>query len=205
MTLDPMTFMQSLTGYAKTQETGSQSRPIVLATIDPAYDTGSFPDPLPKVTFDGEDTMSGKRYAVMSPYWPQPGDRVAMVPIGTTYLIIGTVKSGVLRTTTGMTVPSGFTTNSFRGNKISGVVSVYLYIHTNNPIAVAGNNITPDLHIATLPAKWWPPEVTTIAWDNGTVGGVGLINTNGAVYLRTSSGNIGDETNIRTSATFVQG
>jgi hypothetical protein len=88
----PMDFLQSVSGYvAASQENGhgSADRPIKLAKIDPAYDPFSFPGTLPKVTFEGESTLSGKFYTVMDPYRPKPNDRVMMLPIGSTYVIIG--------------------------------------------------------------------------------------------------------------------
>ena len=62
-----------------------------IATIDPAYVAGSFPGTLPRVTFDGETTLTTKRYAALSPYAPQPGHRVLMLPAGSTYIIAGRI------------------------------------------------------------------------------------------------------------------
>src|SRR3546814_15400927 len=46
----------------------------------------------PRILFDGEATVSQKRYQAMSGYYPKPGDRVCLIPVGTTYLVIGTVE-----------------------------------------------------------------------------------------------------------------
>lgn len=95
MTTNPMTFLQSIAGFTATQGNGgSADRPIKLARIDPSFDQDSFPTVLPRVTFEGESTLSGKFYAVASPYWPQPNDRVWMVPIGSTYMIVGSREAG---------------------------------------------------------------------------------------------------------------
>lgn len=64
-------------------------RPNRLAVVDPAYVAGSFPGTLPRVTFEGESTLSAKRYNVAGTYSPQPGHRVLMVPVGSTYVIVG--------------------------------------------------------------------------------------------------------------------
>lgn len=65
---------------------------VKLATVDPAYTVGTVADPtLPKVTFDGETTMSTKQYPIVSGYVPTASDRVVLVPVGRTYVIIGTV------------------------------------------------------------------------------------------------------------------
>lgn len=91
--MEALSFLQSVAGYARAQAQSSADRPIKLGTVDPAYVASSFPGTLPKVTFDGEATLSGKLYPVMAPYWPQPSDRVVLVPIGNTYLIIGCLDS----------------------------------------------------------------------------------------------------------------
>lgn len=86
---DPLTFLQSVAGFTRAQTDGSADRPWKIGTIDPAYVKSSFPGTLPKVTFDGESTLSGKTYVVMSGYRPAPSDRVVLAPVGTTYMIVG--------------------------------------------------------------------------------------------------------------------
>jgi hypothetical protein len=134
MSVTPMNILTSIAGVTKGQN-GSADLPIKIAKIDPAYVASSYPGVLPKVTFEGETTLSGKFYTVMDPYSPKPNDRVVMVPIGTTYTIIGSIQSEPLeariaaletavaasrwrhiaagsKTTTGqqsLTVPAGFT------------------------------------------------------------------------------------------------
>lgn len=90
MAMNPLDFLQSIAGFTQSQ-TAQQSanRPFKLGTIDPAYVASSFPGTLPKVTFDGESTLSGKLYPVMAPYKPQPSDRVVLAPVGNTYVILG--------------------------------------------------------------------------------------------------------------------
>lgn len=43
------------------------------------------------IRFDGESTTSGKAYAWLASYTPAVGDRVALLPVGTSYLILGRV------------------------------------------------------------------------------------------------------------------
>jgi hypothetical protein len=62
-----------------------------LARIDPDYDPAGFPTTLPRVIFDGERLLTRKRYHALSPYIPEPGDRVLMIPVSTSYLIAGSV------------------------------------------------------------------------------------------------------------------
>lgn len=92
--MDTLSFLQSISGFTQAQTSQqSENKPFKLGTIDSAYVATSFPGTLPKVTFDGESTLSGKLYPVMSPYWPQPSDRVVLAPVGNTYLILGPVTS----------------------------------------------------------------------------------------------------------------
>lgn len=94
--MDPLGFLQTVSGHVRREQVMSQDRPIRLATIDPAYDPTDFPGTLPLVTFDGESTLSGKRYPVYSPgYVPSPGDRVVMLPVGNTYIIIGALDAAL--------------------------------------------------------------------------------------------------------------
>lgn len=90
--MDALSFFQTVAGFTQSQTSQqSENKPFKLGTVDPAYVASTFPGTLPKVTFDGESTVSGKLYPVMSPYWPQPSDRVVLAPIGNTYLILGPV------------------------------------------------------------------------------------------------------------------
>lgn len=90
-------FLQSVSGYVQSQR---QDKQLVLATIDPAYVNTSYPTTLPRVTFDGESTLSGKRYLVAGNYLPSPGDRVVMAPVANTYVILGSVSTPASRSLT---------------------------------------------------------------------------------------------------------
>lgn len=89
MNLDADILLGSILGAGQAAQVGSAGRPNRRATIDPAYAAASYPGTLPRVTFAGETVLTVKRYAVMGPYRPMPGDDVLMVPVGTTYAIVG--------------------------------------------------------------------------------------------------------------------
>lgn len=90
-----LTFLESVAGYAQhiaKNEAPSANAPMRLAVIDPAYVATSYPGTLPKVTFEGEESLSEKRYLVLArDYLPGPGDRVVMLPVGHTYIILGAI------------------------------------------------------------------------------------------------------------------
>lgn len=81
-------FLESITGYG---EPGHEqdSRPVRLATIDPD-DTGVG---MPQVLFDGETVMGLRGYPWIGTR-PAAGERVAMLPQGRSYIILGAVHTG---------------------------------------------------------------------------------------------------------------
>lgn len=88
--MDAADFLSAIQGVAR----ADLPPDIKLATIDPAYVVGgSYPTSvaLPKVTFDGETTLSTKLYPVLNGYIPVPSQRVVMIPVGRTYVVAGPV------------------------------------------------------------------------------------------------------------------
>lgn len=91
--LNPVSFLQDIMGFTQAQQPKSSAdKPFKIATIDENYQASSFSiGTLPRVTFDGESTLSEKFYPVLGPYWPHPDDRVVLAPVGTTWIIIGPI------------------------------------------------------------------------------------------------------------------
>lgn len=89
--MDALTFLQSVGGYVASERQSSADKSIRTGKIDPAW--SALDGLLPKVTFEGESVLSGKRYAYAGGYFPVGGDRVWLVPVGTTYLIVGSVNN----------------------------------------------------------------------------------------------------------------
>jgi hypothetical protein len=91
--VEPISFLDGISGYVRNSTNGSADKGIRLAVIDPAYDAlgGTYPNAVnpARVTFEGETTLSGKSYPVATGFVPQPTARVWMVPIGNTWLIAG--------------------------------------------------------------------------------------------------------------------
>src|SRR5262245_16254607 len=96
MNTSPLDFLESVTGYGQQVEKGArnQAPSLRLAVIDSSYVANSYPGTLPKVTFEGESTLSEKRYVAMNGYWPRASDRVVMLPVGHTYVILGSLNQG---------------------------------------------------------------------------------------------------------------
>ncbi len=86
-------FLRTIKGFTEANSASNvENRPIKLGSVDYDYDPTDFLGGIyPRILFDGEKTISQKRYKTMAGYYPLPGHRVVLVPVGTTYLIIGTV------------------------------------------------------------------------------------------------------------------
>jgi hypothetical protein len=86
-------FLAAASRYSQADAPSSSAdRPIRLARVSENYTGGLVP-----VRFEGEELAGAKRYASLTSYTPQPDDRVALVPIGSTWLIIGAVDSAPSR------------------------------------------------------------------------------------------------------------
>lgn len=89
MRMEPASFLESIAGYAQAnfdKEKEPGNRTARIGTIDPSYVSGD-----PKILFDGEDTVSEKVYPYLAPYLPIPNDRVVLLPVGHSYVILGSV------------------------------------------------------------------------------------------------------------------
>lgn len=93
--MDALGFLEDVAGYVRAQrQQEERGQSPKLATVDDSYTPADFySGTLPKVTFDGESVLTTKRYPVMSPYEPQPSDRVVMLPVGHTYVIMGSLST----------------------------------------------------------------------------------------------------------------
>lgn len=92
------TLLEAMSTHAEQAPASSADRPVRLATIDPTYNPfATWPGPatLPKVTFEGETVLDDRQYAVLNGYIPMAGDRVLMIPTGTTYSIVGKMGNAV--------------------------------------------------------------------------------------------------------------
>lgn len=63
-----------------------QCRTNLLGTIASSYTSGR-----PRVLFDGESVLGAKVYPVLGSYSPAANDRVLLVPVGTSYVIVGKI------------------------------------------------------------------------------------------------------------------
>lgn len=84
--IDVRAFIESVASYSEASRTDSATRTPRLGNVDPAYATG-----MPKISFDGDNTLSPSGFARLASYTPVANDRVALLPVGNTYVILGKV------------------------------------------------------------------------------------------------------------------
>jgi hypothetical protein len=140
LNVTPLSFMDSVMGLAAIAaqtDQGSAAEPIRLAVVDPAYVAYTYPTTLPKVTFEGEDTLTTKRYPVVGSYLPQPNDRVVMIPVGHTFVIIGSLSTPPAPITDQATTTAVVTTASTSYVSLTGGPSVSLNLRNGQKARVA--------------------------------------------------------------------
>lgn len=88
-------FLRAVAGFAEANaKPSSANKPVKLGRVDYDYNPADYLGGVnPRILFDGESTVSQKRYAVIQGYYPLPGDRVCLIPVGTTYLVLGSVEN----------------------------------------------------------------------------------------------------------------
>lgn len=87
LSLSPQDFLNTVSSYTvATAPDTSANRPVKLATVMVLGASNTV-----QVQFDGETVTSTKYYPCLATYVATVGDRVALMPTGTTYLVIGAV------------------------------------------------------------------------------------------------------------------
>jgi len=88
--INPTTLFDAIREYDKSAENAESKGFTRCATIDPDY-VGTGPA---RVTFDGETALSQKSYHFINTP-PRASTRVVLLPVGSTYVILGMVNGGV--------------------------------------------------------------------------------------------------------------
>jgi hypothetical protein len=90
MSTDPLKFLRDVIIPVIKQQMSKgateEQKWIGFGNIDPSYVSG-----LPAVIWDGEFSVSIKKYPYISPYVPVAGDRVELLRSGATWVIQGKV------------------------------------------------------------------------------------------------------------------
>ncbi len=85
--ISPQDFLNTVANYTQvTAPETSATKPVKLATVMALGGSNTV-----QVQFDGESITSTKYYPCLSTYQAAVSDRVALMPTGTTYLVIGAV------------------------------------------------------------------------------------------------------------------
>lgn len=176
--------LQSMSGYVRSQVPDTT---VKFGVIDPSYTVLNYiAGTLPKVTFDGESTMSGKLYPVIGDYIPYPSERVMLIPCGRTYAIVGAVAGEGLAKqwrsygAGGATVLTAVTTNPTQGS--STYTAEYAVVTTNLVKVRITLLINTGGGWNAGSGDWrfmLPPGFTQTANSSGRPGGVCWINKSG--------------------------
>lgn len=154
--LDAKTFLDSISGYtASTTGNGSADKAVRLAIVDPLY-TGA--PALPQVYFEGESDISGRTFAYTQPV--NANDRVALLPVGNTYLIIGAI-GGTIPALAGFKIKPASTT---RASTVTIADDNHLFTPTlqaNKTYLVTFRLWFSGLQAAGLQTKWNVPTGTS--------------------------------------------
>lgn len=86
--ISPEAFLDQVSATTQYQANIKRS---LMGYIDPAFDPDLYPSEWPKVVIDGQG-LSNRTYPCLSSYYPIPGDRVVMSPVGSSYVVIGAVQ-----------------------------------------------------------------------------------------------------------------
>jgi len=104
------------------------------------------------------------------------------------------------------TVESGFTVLDVRAAALLGgkLIHIDLYCDRSGATVTATTSNIPDTPMFQLAVAYRPDHVVSTVWSNGITDGEAIIQTDGLVYLRTSSQSITSGTDIRLSATYIK-
>jgi hypothetical protein len=116
-------------------------------------------------------------------------------------------------TTTGMTAATGWLLNDFRGYRNGRNITLDVWIHRTGEDLPLVNGQLPDVLACTAPDGWRPTSGTINGgWDDGVAEGGFVVDPDGKITLRTSSGTIngdagpatpGSGRNLRLHADFI--
>lgn len=87
--IDPVDFLAQMSSQSAADNPVPK---VVLGYIDYDFDTLTYPQIKPRVLIDGQG-LSTMGYQCISTYDPVAGDRVVMVPVGTSYVIVGAINN----------------------------------------------------------------------------------------------------------------
>jgi len=108
-------FLDFITGYVAEDRESAGTRAPKLGNIASDY-VGS--SGLPRVRFDGDTVTSPNGFQFIKSYRPQANDRVLMIPVGTSYVIVGPTNSNtntntLFQASADLTVATSVTTQPF--------------------------------------------------------------------------------------------
>ncbi|MET7687940.1 hypothetical protein ABZT06_08165 [Streptomyces sp. NPDC005483] len=108
-------------------------------------------------------------------------------------------------TNSGLSAASGFAVVDFAGYREGRVTAIDAFLtRTGATINESGGNIA-DTVCCTLPSGWRPTHQTINgSWDSGVAGGGFVVGTDGICTLRSATGDISNNSNLRLHVVFIK-
>lgn len=161
-----------------------------IGTVDPNYSLGK-----PRIRFDGEQTVSSKRYSHLSSYQPRKSDRVLMAKLAGTNVILGSIgdyRGGTSGATTAVANLDFDWSGTSLGVKQTGD-STYTYVNLKGDV---GNTGPAGPQGNTGPQGPQGPQGATGSTgpkgDKGDTGNTGATGPQGPIGLTGPQGPKGD-------------
>lgn len=116
-----------------------------------------------------------------------------------------TPEPALASTTSGLSVASGFSLNSFYAYRQGRIIAVDVYLNrAGATINESAGNIV-DTVCCTLPSGWRPTHDTINgSWDSGVAGGGFVVGTDGICTLRSATGDVSNGSNLRLHVVFIK-
>lgn len=183
-------FLESIRGWTNDQDgtKGVSASPRAKGSKLGVLDTNFSGNGLPRVLFDGEDSMSNKGYAWTAPYIPTAGDRVMLQPVGNSYVIVGSVIRDMSKydtgwVTSGLTASTGITLGTYRIRRIGNQVVVAIDPFTVDSLSVSTIGDIGNRAICTVPSAFQPSAVQALSSASTGRVASGYINGSGVIVL----------------------
>lgn len=180
MVTNALTMLDSLTGAAQERST---NRVVKLATVDASY-SGGVNGPC-RVTFDGESSLTTRSYPCAG-YAPVASQRVVMLPVGNTYVVIGALDEPGTALSSGagqdINLSAGASADIVLTPGSSGGLILAQDIHKDTGIYTRSTDQTLSNNTQTQ----WTPNTETLdtSLDGFTLSGGGVtVNADGLYWI----------------------
>lgn len=182
--MDARDFLDAIQGYVNTGA-GDRTDNLKLATIPAAYTTGA-----PNVIFDGETLPTAKAYPCLSSYTPYPLDRVVMLKVGASYVVLGAISTAYVHDTGWVNIAT-VAPHQWQGTGVPQVRRIGKVVHMKWGWNNTGMATNATYTVGQLPrSEFYPPTThyVNVEGNHADRKGRGIVwQDTGAVQISTGS------------------